>query len=86
MKYEVIQHHETIIIYDGVPYVLKRVTNIKQDETSDVCHYCDLRTMCKKNDGNSKLIELCMPNHVGQDCCFQIDYDYCDFKIGWFAP
>lgn len=86
MKYKVLPYHETIIIYDGIPYVLKRVTDIQPDETADVCHYCDLRTMCKKEDGSSKLIELCMPGHVGYNCCFHVDYDYCGYKIGDFTP
>ena len=84
MKYDKIYSNETIIIDNGFPYVLERVTDIEQGETADVCHYCDLQTMCKHGDGYSQLIELCMPNDVGHDCCFHIDYDYRHYKINDF--
>lgn len=86
MKYQKLPFNETIIIYNGVPYVLERVTDCEQSEIDDVCDYCDLRTMCKKEDGNFKLLALCMPNQVGNDCCFHIDYDYRHYKINDFIP
>ncbi len=86
MKYEKIYDNETIIIYNGYPYILERVTDIQPGESAATCYYCDLRDICIKGDGNSKLIELCMPGHVGYNCCFHVDYDYCGYKIGDLIP
>ncbi len=86
MKYQKLPFNETIIIYNGFRYVLERVVDIQPDETKGVCYYCDLKTLCKHGDGNQKFIALCMPNQVGIDCCFHIDYDYCGYKIGDLIP
>lgn len=86
MKYQKLPFNETIIIYNGFRYVLEQVVDIKTDETEDVCHYCDLQTMCKHGDGNSKLIKLCMPNHVGADCCFRVNIDHSSNKIHDIDP
>lgn len=86
MRHEKLPYNETIIIYNGIPYILERVTDLLPGDTADVCSYCDLRTMCKQEDGSPKFLALCMPNQIGINCCFHIDYEYCGCKIGDFIP
>ena len=86
MKYKKLPFNETIIIYNGFRYVLERVTDIQPSESQNVCEYCDLQTICRKGDGNSKLIELCIPNHVGYNCCFRVNIDHSGNKIHDIDP
>lgn len=86
MKYQKLPYNETIIIYNGLRYVLERVVDVQPNETGVSCRFCDLQDICIKGNGNLKLIELCMPNHVGYDCCFHVDIDHSGNKIHDIAP
>ena len=81
MKYKKLSVNPTVIIYNGIPYVLKQVAMDCYDDKADVCYYCDLRNECITQDGQHQFLKLCKPEFIGDDCCFIEDWDAKDKRI-----
>lgn len=69
---------ETVIIYEGVPYVL---TLPKKGDLTFPCEKCDLRHVCTDEDGLLGLRNLCCPSHMDGTGHFEENWDLCQQKI-----
>lgn len=81
MKLEPLKENATVILFNGIPYVLMKVTRNMPDETADVCHYCDLKHLCINDCEVLRFKNLCEPEFVGQSCCFIENWDLFDLEI-----
>lgn len=78
MKSLRIKEQETVIIYEGVPYVL---TLSEEGDLTFPCEKCDLRRVCVDEDGLSGLRNLCCPSHLPETGHFEENWDLCSDRI-----
>lgn len=64
-------HWPTVLIMEGVPYVLKRKDDVKG---LDVCEYCDLKDFCRTYGDNHYFFELCYSDHRDDNWYFEEDW------------
>ena len=64
-------HWPTVLIMEGVPYVLKRKDNVKG---LDVCEYCDLKDLCLYNGDEHYFYELCYSDKRDNNWYFEEDW------------
>lgn len=81
MKLEHLKENATVILFDGTPFLLMKVSPNFPDETADVCFYCNLRHLCMKDENTQLFKSLCTPEFAGQSCCFIENWDILDNTI-----
>lgn len=64
-------HWPTILIMEGIPYVLKHHGYVKG---LDVCEYCDLKEFCQDYGDNHNFFELCYSDNRDDQWYFEEDW------------
>ena len=64
-------HWPTVLIMEGIPYVLKRKDNVG---VFDVCEYCDLKTFCQSSIDDHNFFELCYSDGRDNNWYFEEDW------------
>lgn len=64
-------HWPTVLIMEGVPYVLKRKDNVG---VFDVCEYCDLKGLCLAYGEDRNFFELCYSDGRDNNWYFEEDW------------
>lgn len=61
----------SLIIVDGRPYLLKKLT---RQGVNDPCSMCDLRNQCNRSHHAGNLSELCCSDDRGEDWYYEEDW------------
>lgn len=72
----------SLIIVDGRPYLLKKLT---RQGVNDPCSLCDLRSMCCYNLREPTLSELCCSDDRGEDWYYEEDWTIVGNKVADFV-
>lgn len=72
----------SLIIVDGKPYLLKKLT---RQGVNDPCSMCDLRSKCYYNLREPTLSELCCSDDRGRDWYYEEDWTIVDKPISEFV-
>ena len=72
----------SLIIVDGRPYLLKKLTRQGVDSP---CCLCDLRSKCRSSWHEPNLSDLCCSDERGQDWYYEEDWTIVDKPISEFV-
>lgn len=75
------EHWPAVIVMNGRPYQLKEMN---RRGINNPCSLCDLRTLCKNENGQGFLFKLCTSDDRNQSWFFEEDWtifdkNLCDF-------
>ena len=72
----------SLIIVNGRPYLLKKLTRLT---VNDPCCMCDLRDQCNRSHHAGNLSELCCSDNRGESWYYEEDWTIVDKQIVEFV-
>lgn len=73
-----IKDDNTVLVWDGVPYILVREEKVTENCP---CHICDLCDKCNGGTTPFKFIDLCIPANEDDRWFFKTDWEIADNRI-----
>lgn len=77
-----INNKETLIVFEGVPYVLSKQS---PNSMECPCDLCDLRVQCDGGDEAKEFYRLCTPHHLTPCYHFEEDWDVLALHVADFC-
>lgn len=81
MKLKQNENWPSVILHNGKPYVLKKLT---RKGVNDPCSMCDLRQLCLSPSNRVKFYDLCTSEGRGDAYYFEEDWSIYDKMIADF--
>lgn len=82
MKLKQNESWPSVILHNGKPYLLKKLT---REGVNDPCSMCDLRQLCLEENSTTNFYDLCTSDSRGDAYYFEEDWSICDKMIADFV-
>lgn len=82
MKLKQNESWPSVILHNGKPYLLKKLT---RKGVNDPCSMCDLRQLCMVKKNPCMFYDICTSDGRGDDWYFEEDWEIVDKQIADFV-